>query len=156
MGPVPTADDWATFESAIGRPIPEDFKQIVQHTGAANMGRCYLRNPAERTNIALTLNEAALKREHIVWNDIVSEMMGVTWFPEPSGLIQLAHVGSVSFMLSHSGDSIFICDRSVWETFETNMIFSDLIWSLFTDRSQFGELGVTIWRSSKELFGWPE
>jgi hypothetical protein len=156
MGPVPTGDDWTAFESAAGRPVPEDYKQIVERTGGANMGRCYLRNPAERTNIALALTEAALKREHIVWNDIVSEMMGVTWFPEPSGLIQLAHVDSVSFMLSYSGDNIIICDRSAWETFETNLIFSDLIWALFTDRHQYDELGSAIWGSSKELFGWLE
>ena len=155
-GSLPIADDWSIFEAAVGRSVPDDFRQIVEHTGGANMGCCYLRSPAERNNIALALTEVALKREHIVWNDIVSEMMGVTWFPEPGGLIQIAHVGGVSFMLSYRGDSIVICDRGSWETFETNLSFSDLIWSLFTDRTQYDELGFTIWRSSNELFGWPE
>lgn len=59
-------------------------------------------------------------------------------------------------MLSCRGDSIVICDRGSWETFDTNLIFSDLIWSLFTNRTQYDELGLAIWRSSKELFGWPE
>lgn len=104
----------------------------------------------------MALTEAAMKREHIVWNDIYSEMMGATLFPEPGGLIQLAHVESISFMLSDRGNNMVICDRGSWETFETNLIFSDLIWSLFTNRTQYDELGVTIWRSSKELFGWPE
>jgi hypothetical protein len=156
IGPVPTGDDWIAFEAAAGRPVPEDFKQIVEHTGGANMGRCYLRNPAERTNIALALTEAALKREHIVWNDIVLEMMGATWFPEPSGLIQLAHFDGVSFMLGYSADNIIICDRSAWEIFESKLTFSDLIWTLFTDRSQYVEFGSAIWGSSKELFGWLE
>ncbi len=141
MGPLPTSDDWAAFESVIARSVPADFKQIIERTGGANMGQCSLRNPAEQSNITLSLTEAALKREHIIWNDIVSKMMGVTWFPEPSGLIQLAHVDSVSFMLSYRGDSIVICDRLAWETFETNMVFSDLIWALFTDRSQYDDLG---------------
>ena len=120
------------------------------------MGCCYLRNPAERNNVSLALSEAALKREHIVWNDIVFDMMGVNLFPEPFGLIQLAHVGGVSFLLNYCDDGIVICDRSIWEISETGKLFSDLIWSIFTDRTQYGDLGLNIWRSSKELFGWPD
>ena len=152
-GPVPNAADWAVFESDVGRPVPEDFKRIVEYTGGARMGHCYLRNPAERNNNAVALTEAALKREYILWNDIVSKVMGVVWFPELSGLIQLAHADSVSFMLSDSGNNIVICDRSAWETFEVNMIFSDLIWSIFTDRRKYNNLGSSIWGSSTELFG---
>ena len=156
IGPLPTENDWFIFEAAVGRSVPDDFKRIVERTGGTSMGCCYLRNPAEDNNIALALTESALKREHVVWNDILSEMMGVTLFPEPDGLIQLAHFEAVSFMLSYSGDCITICDRGSWETFETNLIFSDLIWSLFTDRTQYDELGVAIWRSSENIFGWPE
>lgn len=155
-GPQPTENDWSIFEAAVERSVPDDFKKIVEHTRGASMGWCCLRNPAERDNMAMALTMAAMKREHIVWNDIYSKMMGVTLFPEPGGLIQLAHVGSVSFMLSYHGDNIVICDRGGWEVFETGLVFSDLIWSLFTNRAQYDDLGMTIWRSSNNLFGWPE
>jgi|GEM_PF-6928685 len=155
-GPLPIVADWEKFEMEVGRSVPTDFKQLIEQTGSTSIGYCWLRNPAERENIGLALTKAALIREHILWNDIVFKMMGVRLFPEPDGLIQLAHIDSISFMLSYQSDNIVICDRGSWEIFESNLIFTDLILSLFTDRTQYDDLGFSIWHSSKELFGWPE
>ena len=135
--------------------MPEDYKRIVEHTGGAYMGCCLLRNPAERTNMYVTLSVAALHREHILWNEMTMERMGVSWFPESEGLIQLAMVNRTFFMLSSDGDTIVICDCGSWETFGSNLSFSELMWSLFQDRNQLDGLGDAIWRHSKRLFGLP-
>lgn len=153
-GPIPTLVDWKEFEKGVGRSVPEDYMKIVEHTGGESMGCCWLRNPAERNNVNLALSVPALHREHIIWNDIVEEMIGVTWFPEPDGLIQLARVDRIFFMLNTRGDDIVICDTSLWKVHQTKLLFSDLIWSLFKDRNLYDELGLSIWGSDAELFGW--
>lgn len=84
---------------------------------------------------------------------MAKEMLGVELYPELGGLIQLAYMDRVFFMIKSSGDHIVVVDLGAWEIHETTMCFSDLILRLFEERSLFQSLGESIWHESKLLFG---
>jgi hypothetical protein len=154
-GPVPTVSDWNTIETVIGRPIPQDYKTILEHTGGCSIGHCFVRNPAVQDNIHMALSRAPLIREHIIMNEMAMELLNIELYPEPAGWVQLARMDRVYFMLKPEGDDIAIADFSGHELLEPGMTFAQLMWTLFNDRKLFDELGTSIWHASDQFFGLP-
>jgi hypothetical protein len=151
LGPIPTPDDWEKCEQELGREVPNDYKTIINTSGAPSLGRCWLRNPAVTSHLALS--RTALIREELIFGPMAKEMLDIDLYPELGGWIELAFMDRVLFMLKPTGDDIVIADLSGWEIYETGMTFSALMWSLFEGRNLYDELGESIWRKSKSLFG---
>jgi hypothetical protein len=148
---IPDSSDWIRCESELGRSIPEDYKTIINKTGAHSMGRCMLRNPALTSHFSLSRN--ALLREQLIFGQMAKEMLDIVFYPEIGGWIQLAYVDRELFMLKPTGEAIVWVSLSGWETIETNMTFSEFIWTIFENRHLYGDLGYSIWRGTNVLFG---
>lgn len=151
LGTIPTQADWEKCEQELGREVPNDYKTIINTSGAPSLGRCWLRNPAVTSHLALS--RTALIREELIFGQMAKEMLNIDFYPEIGGWIELAFMDRVFFMLKPTGNEIVIADLGVWEIYETGMTFSALMWSLFEDRNLYDELGESIWRKSKSLFG---
>lgn len=151
LGRTPTPDDWEKCEQELGREVPHDYKTIINVTGAPSLGACWLRNPAVTSHLALS--RAALLREELIFGPMAKEMLDIDLYPELGGWIELAFMDRVLFMLKPTGDDIVIADLSGWEIYETGMNFSALIWSIFGNRNLYHDLGESMWRKRKSLFG---
>jgi hypothetical protein len=152
-GPVPTAEDWMSIEMLIGRPIPADFKAILQRTGGEAIGRCWMRNPAEKDNIYIALSHAALMRLQVLEGEVALEEFRIALYPEIGGWVQLASIDRNWLMLKPEGDDIAIVDFSGWEIHESGMTFAELMWAMFSDRTLYDELGASNWHESRQFFG---
>ena len=152
-GPVPTAGDWKGIEKLIGRPIPADFKAILEHTGGEVMGHCWMRNPAVQDNIYIALSHAGLMRMQVLVGEVVLEELRIALYPEIGGWIELAKIDSTLLMLKPEGDDIAILSFDDWEIFETGMTFAELMWAMFNDRDRYSELGASNWHDSDQFFG---
>lgn len=148
---MPSPSDWAKCEHELGRELPADFKTIINTSGALALGSCWLRNPIAPP--IAELSRAALIREYLIFGEIAKEMLNIDFFPELGGWIEVAYMDRVLFMLKPTGDEIVIVHLGVWEVFETASSFSDLIWSIYNDRSLYGGLGESIWHRKNGLFG---
>ena len=151
LGPTPTQSDWEKCEHELGREVPNDYKTIINTTGAPSFGDCWLRNPAVTSHLALS--RTALIREELIFGPMAKEMLNIDLYPELGGWIELAHANRVLFMLKPTGDEIVIADLGGWEVYETGATFSALICTIFEDRNLYLELGESIWRKRKSLFG---
>jgi hypothetical protein len=150
-GMLPQPEDWARAEQDLGREVPPDYKALINQTGAQSLGHCFLRNPAEKDRICLS--RIALIREELIFGHMAKEMLNLEFYPEIGGWIQLAYSDREFFMLRPTGDDIMLVSLSGWEVFETKMSFTELLWSLFEDRTLYGGLGSSIWHKGKPLFG---
>ena len=154
-GPVPTAADWQKAEELIGRPIPTDFKTILEHTGGEVIGHCWMRNPAEKDNIYIALSHAALMRLQVLEGEVALEEFRIALYPETGGWIQLASIDRNWLMLKPKGDDIAVLSFSGWEIVEPGMTFAELMLAMFNDRTRFNELGASNWHDSDQFFGRP-
>lgn len=152
-GPVPTLADWQGIEKLIGRPIPADFKAILERTGGEVMGHCWMRNPAEKDNIYIALSHAALMRDQALEGEVALEEFRIALYPEVGGWVQIARIDRNWLMLKPEGDDIAIVSFSGWEIFETDLTFAELMWTMFNERSLYDELGASNWHESDRFFG---
>jgi hypothetical protein len=150
-GIPPQPADWARAEQELGREIPQDYKTLLNQTGAHSLGHCFLRSPTE--NERISLSRAELTREELIFGEMAREMLNLDFYPEIGGWIQLAYCDREFFMLRPTGDDIMYVSLSLWEVHETRLTFTELIWSLFADRTLYDNLGSSIWIKGRPIFG---
>lgn len=150
-GIPPQPADWARAEQELGREIPQDYKTLLNQTGAHSLGHCFLRSPTE--NERISLSRAELTREELIFGEMAKEMLDLDFYPEIGGWIQLAYCDREFFMLPPTGDEIMLVSLSLWKVHETKLTFTELIWSLYEDRTLYDNLGASIWFKGRPLFG---
>ena len=150
-GIPPQRADWSRAEQELGREIPQDYKTLLSKTGAHSLGHCQLRNPAD--DHGPSLSRAALTREELIFGDMAREMLNLDFYPEIGGWIQLAYCDREFFMLPPTGDDIMLVSLSLWKVHETRLTFTELMWSLFEDRTLYDNLGASIWHKGRPMFG---
>lgn len=150
---LPEEKDWVECERELGREIPQDYKSLVAATGNLSIGRCWLRNPSDKSAVNASLSRAALGREYAIFGGMMKEMLNIDMYPEIGGWIQLANVDREFFMIKPSGDAIMIVSLSSWVVWDTAMGFTELMWELFNRRSLYGNLGGQIWHRGSSFFG---
>ena len=150
-GTPPQPADWARAEEELGREIPQDYKTLLNKTGAYSLGHCFLRSPTENERIALS--RAELTREELIFGEMAREMLNLDFYPEIGGWIQLARADREFFMLRPTGDDIMLVSLSLWKVFETKLSFTELIAAVFADRTLYDNLGSTIWLKGRPMFG---
>jgi hypothetical protein len=85
----PTANDWISFEQTIHAPLPDDFKELVEHFGSGKFGgNLYLFNPVDLSLTAEQLIEyGRYAKEGAIRNS-------VPFYPDRGGMVLISHNGS--------------------------------------------------------------
>jgi hypothetical protein len=149
-------ETWIDLEGEIGSSLPSDFKRLVEIGKGRQVGHCYLRHPAASNGEPFSLSVRSLQKIYAEFGSKAKSEIGVSYFPEPDGLIQLAYMDLEHFMIRPDGDDICIVSFSGWEIIETGRPISQLLWDCYHDRSLFDGLGGAIWTQSSETNEWSQ
>ena len=116
------------------------------------MGTCFVRNPAEKENIFISLSHGGLHFIHDQISDIVKLRHNINLYPDDLGYIHVAAVDSVHFCIKPVSDEVVIIDLPAGELRIPKLTFTDLMWNLFTDRDTYDGLGHSMWSIGDPLF----
>ncbi len=151
-GPVPTNNDWADIENQLGREMPGDIRALIRRTGGCPMGHCYVRNPAEKKNRNLMFSHGALMQMHDLDGPMLRQRHGICLYPDIGGYVTFANINTVNISLKPAEDSCTVLHLGAGLVYETDLLFTEFIWEIFTDRAAYNGLGASNWLSSSSPF----